>query len=229
MDQISKQLSAVTARVRAAAAGAHRDPSDVRLIAVSKTRTAAEIRSLYNAGVHDFGENYVQEALRKLGILVDLDICWHFVGALQSNKTREVAHHFDWVHTVDRKKIAQRLSDARPIEQAPLNLLIQVNLDAEPQKAGVPPEALAELLHAVRLLPRVRWRGLMAIPRPVDPGGDPGAPFDRLRTLFDECKSAGGEHWDTLSMGMSADFEIAISHGATLVRIGTALFGPRRS
>ena len=229
MDQISKQLSVVSARVRAAATSARRDASDIRLIAVSKTRTAAEIRLLYNAGVHDFGENYLQEAAAKLEVLADLDIRWHFIGALQSNKTREIATHFDWVHTVDRKKIAQRLSDARLAEQAPLNMLIQVNLDAEPQKAGIAPEALAELLHAVTPLPRVRWRGLMAIPRPVDAGGDPGAPFDRLRTLFDECKSAGGKHWDTLSMGMSADFEIAISHGATLVRIGTALFGPRRS
>lgn len=229
MDQISKQLSVVTARVRAAAAGTGRDASDIRLIAVSKTRTATEIRSLYKAGVHDFGENYLQETAPKLEVLADLDICWHFIGALQSNKTRAIANHFDWVHTVHRKKIAQRLSDARPTEQAPLNLLIQVNLDAEPQKAGIAPEALAELLHAVIPLPRVRWRGLMAIPKPVGPGSDPGKPFGQLRALFDECRSVGGEHWDTLSMGMSADFEIAISHGATLVRIGTALFGPRRS
>jgi pyridoxal phosphate enzyme (YggS family) len=229
MDQISTQLSAVTVRVREAAVDVHRDASDVLLVAVSKTRSASEIRSLCNAGVHDFGENYLQEAAPKLEALTDLDICWHFIGALQSNKTRQVANQFDWVHTVDREKIAQRLSDARPAERSPLNLLIQVNLDSEPQKAGIAPEALAELLHAVTTLPRVRWRGLMAIPRPIDSGGDPGAPFDRLRALFDECKPAGGEHWDTLSMGMSADFEIAIGHGATLVRIGTALFGPRRS
>jgi pyridoxal phosphate enzyme (YggS family) len=229
MDQISKQLSVVTARVRAAAAVARRDASDVRLVAVSKTRSSSEIRSLYDAGVRDFGENYLQEATPKLQDLADLDICWHFIGALQSNKTREIANRFDWVHTVDREKIAQRLSGARRAEQTPLNMLIQVNLDAEPQKAGIAPEALAELLHAVAVLPRVRWRGLMAIPKPVDLGGDPGAPFDRLRALFDECRSVGGEHWDTLSMGMSADFEIAIGRGATLVRIGTALFGPRRS
>ena len=229
MDQISKQLSVVTARIRAAAAHAGRDNDDVGLIAVSKTRSADEIRALYNAGVHDFAENYLQEAGPKLKALADLDICWHFIGALQSNKTREVANQFDWVHTVDREKIARRLSDARPAERSPLNLLIQVNLDAESQKAGIAPEALAELLHAVSALPCVRWRGLMAIPKPIEIGGDPGAPFERLRVLFDECRSVGGEHWDTLSMGMSADFEIAISHGATLVRIGTALFGPRRS
>ena len=229
MDQISTQLSVVTARVRAAAVAAHREASDVRLIAVSKTRSATDIRSLYNAGVRDFGENYLQEAAPKLEALADLDICWHFIGALQSNKTREVANRFDWVHTIDREKIARRLADARGARKTPLNLLIQVNLDAEPQKAGIVPEALAELLHTVSALPRVRWRGLMAIPNPIDSGGDPAAPFDRLRALFHECKSVGGQHWDTLSMGMSADFEIAIEHGATLVRIGTALFGPRRS
>lgn len=229
MDQIRKALSDITSRMREAAATAHGEPDQVRLIAVSKTRSATEIRAAFAAGLRDFGENYLQEALPKIEALSDLPIQWHFVGAIQSNKTRSIATHFDWVHTIDREKIALRLSGARPPGMARLNVLIQVNVDAEPQKAGIAPEALAELLVAVAPLPGIRVRGLMAIPRARAAGEDPAAPFAGLRALFEKCRDLAGPSWDTLSMGMSADFETAIAQGATMVRIGTALFGPRGS
>ena len=192
-----------------------------RLIAVSKARTAAEVRAAFDAGQRDFGENYLQEAVAKTKALSDLDIVWHFIGAIQSNKTRDIARRFQWIHTVDRARIASRLDAAA---ERPLDICVQVNIDAEPQKAGVAPSDLPALVTHIHGLPRLRLRGLMAIPRA---DGDHRASFRALRSLFDDLADDAGDHWDSLSMGMSDDFEIAIEEGATMVRIGTAIFGPR--
>ena len=216
----AKRICALAAAIERAHGAAERTPP-VRLLAVSKTRTAAEVRAAYRAGLEDFGENYVQEALAKMTALGDLNVAWHFIGAIQSNKTRDIARHFDWVHTVDRSRIASRLDAAAP---RPLNLCIQVNIDAEPNKAGVAPADLPSLIAHIATLPRLRLRGLMAIPRP-DANGR--ASFRRMRQLFNALAPHAGPHWDTLSMGMSADFETAIEEGATIVRIGTAIFGAR--
>lgn len=192
------------------------------MVAVSKARNAAEIRAAYDGRQRHFGENYLQDAVPKMTALTDLDIVWHFIGAIQSNKTRDIARYFQWVHTVDRAKIANRLNAAT---ERPLDVCIQVNVDAEPQKAGVSPGELPDLVARFRELPRLRLRGLMTIPRA---DGDRRASFRRLKSLFDDLADEAGEHWDSLSMGMSDDFEIAIEEGATLVRIGTAIFGPRQ-
>ena len=216
------RLAAVRARIAAAERAAGRPPGAVTLIAVAKTRSAGEIRAMADAGVRDIGENYLQEALGKQDALADPDLCWHFIGAVQSNKTRILAERFAWVHTVDRLKIARRLSEARPAELPPLNLCVQVNLDAEPTKAGVAPEQAAALVEAVAALPRVRMRGLMAIPAPrMDAAAqrEALAGLARLAATLPEL--------DVLSMGMSDDLEAAVAAGATHVRIGTALFGPR--
>lgn len=207
---------------------AGRDPNAVTLVAVTKSKTAEEIRLAATAGVTDFGENYVQEALAKKHRLGDLRLIWHFIGRIQSNKTREIAASFDWVHSVDRLGVARRLSEQRPFHAPPLNLCIQVALVAEPSKGGVAPPALAALAAEVAGLPRVRLRGLMCVP-PPQPQPDSQAErrvFARLRNLLEDL-NAGGFNLDTLSMGMSADFESAIAEGATMVRIGTALFGNR--
>ncbi|HAW45219.1 MAG TPA: YggS family pyridoxal phosphate-dependent enzyme [Sutterella sp.] len=198
-----------------------------KLVAVSKTFQAPAILEAYRAGQRDFGENYVQEAIAKIRELKSTcpDIVWHFIGPLQSNKTRIVAEHFDWVQSVDRLKIAQRLSEQRPEGMPDLNLLIEVNVDASPTKSGVTPEALPEVMKAVAALSRVRLRGLMAIPDPA-PEIELAAKFARLHALFLEAQSQGFDI-DTLSMGMSADYRIAIQEGATMVRIGSAIFGAR--
>lgn len=193
----------------------------VRLLAVAKTRSVAEVAAAYHAGQTEFGENYLQEALAKVSALACLDIRWHFVGAIQSNKTRDIARCFHWVHTLDRRRIATRLAAAA---QRDINVCIQVNVDNEPQKAGVAPQALPALLDHVRREPRLRLRGLMVIPKP---DGDVRGSFRRTRQLFETLAPQAGEHWDTLSMGMSADYVAAIEEGATIVRIGTAIFGPR--
>ena len=216
-------VAKVEAAIRVAEAEASRPPGTVRLLAVSKTRTAAEVAKLRGAGVEDFGENYLQEALPKIRELADRGITWHFIGAIQSNKTRDIARHFDWVHTVDRARVADRLNAAA---HRPLNVCLQVNVDAEPQKAGVVPEAVGELLARVKVLDSLRARGLMAIPKEGD-GEATRASFQRLRRLFDDLAPIAGPSWDTLSMGMSGDFEVAVAEGSTLVRIGTALFGAR--
>ena len=182
MHQISNSLSDITSRIVRACAEAGRAPGEVDLIAVSKTRTPDEVRTAFRAGAQHFGENYLQEATAKVEALSDLEITWHFIGAIQSNKTGQIARLFDWVHTVDREKVARRLSAARPAEGEPLNVLLQVNIDEEPQKAGVRPEALAQLLAAIAPLPRLRIRGLMAIPRPAQSGEDPAGPFVRHDT-----------------------------------------------
>ena len=216
-----KRIEAVIAAIANAERRRSRSCGPVRLIAVSKARTAAEIGAAHAAGQRDFGENYVQEALAKIAALSDKDIVWHFIGAIQSNKTRDIARHFQWIHTVDRPKIANRLDHAA---DRPLDVCIQVNVDDEPQKAGVAACELPELVEHILALPRLRLRGLMAIPRA---GGDHRAGFRELRRLFDAIGADAGEHWDSLSMGMSEDFETAIDEGATMVRIGTAIFGPR--
>lgn len=197
-----------------------------RLLAVSKTRSADEIRNVWQAGCRDFAENYLQEALPKQDALRDLDITWHFIGPLQSNKTRPVAQHFDWVHSVDRLKLAQRLSDQRPPDLPPLNLCIQVNIDDEASKSGVAPAEVEALARAILTLPRVRLRGLMCIPHPWDEPAQQRQPLAALRALYEHLIRQGIA-LDTLSMGMSDDLDAAIDEGSTLVRIGTALFGQR--
>lgn len=226
MYSVSNAIAQISERIAIAASAAGRNPSDVRLIAVAKTRTAAEIGAAVDAGITDIGENYLAEALPKIAALEAATIDWHFIGAIQSNKTRGIASAFQWVQTVDRAKIARRLSDQRGMGEA-INVLLQVNVDDEPQKAGVAAEGLSELAAYVATLPNIALRGLMAIPRDTDDVEAKRRSFRRLASLFDDCRPPACVHWDTLSMGMSDDFEIAIAEGATMVRIGTAIFGPR--
>jgi len=214
------------ARIRAAEQRHHRPSGSVQLLAVSKTQPVAAIAALAAAGQTAFGENYAQEALDKIAALATLGLEWHFIGPLQANKTRAVAERFAWVHSVDRLKIAERLSVQRPIELPPLNICLQVNIDREPAKHGLDPGGVATVAQAVTDLPRLRLRGLMAIPAPVADFAAQRRPLARLRELQESLNSAGLA-LDTLSMGMSDDLEAAIAEGATWVRIGTALFGPR--
>jgi len=223
MSTIEKNIAKVAARIREAAQAVGRDPASVGLLAVSKTQPAATIREAAEAGMRDFGENYLQEALDKLSELSELPLTWHFIGPIQSNKTKSIAEHFDWVHSVDRLKIAQRLSDQRPAELPPLNICLQVNVSGEASKSGCAPEELPQLAQAVAAMPRLRLRGLMCIPAPSEDPAEQRAAFARLRALRDELPLT----LDTLSMGMSQDLEAAIAEGATWVRIGTALFGAR--
>lgn len=203
---------------------AQRPPHCVRLLAVTKTRSSEEIRAAYEAGVRHVGENYLQEALPKLEALSDLnDLTWHFIGAIQSNKTALIAEHFDWVHTIDRNKIAQRLNRQRPAGRTPLNICINVNLHHEASKAGADPTALPELIGVVRQCSQLRARGLMAIPAINVP---PAESFNALSQLHRNLAQPP-DCWDTLSMGMSGDYAEAITAGSTMIRIGTALFGPR--
>jgi pyridoxal phosphate enzyme (YggS family) len=220
--QITDHLANIRERVEHATRSANRADS-VTIVAVSKAQPPAAIEAAYRAGQRHFGESYVQEALPKIRALAELDIVWHFVGRLQTNKTRAVAESFAWVHTLDRDKLAQRLNDQRPHYAAPLNVLIQVKLGGEEQKAGVAESEVAALARAVTSMPRLRLRGLMTLP-PQE--GDAGRWFRQLAALRERL---GGEGLalDTLSMGMSADFEAAIAAGASCVRIGTAIFGAR--
>ncbi len=227
MNVIEERLALVQARIRTAEQQYERRPGSVRLLAVSKTQPADAVRALADAGQPAFGENYVQEALDKIDALADLELEWHFIGPLQSNKTKLVAGNFDWVHSVDRLKIARRLSEHRSKDRAPLNICIQVNVSGEASKAGCAPSEAAALADAIRELPGLALRGLMAIPAPAQSLEAQRKPLARLRVLKEEIE-AGGIPLDTLSMGMSADLEAAVAEGATLVRIGTALFGPRR-
>jgi len=220
MAAIADNLQVVRRRIAAAATAAGRDPSLVTLLAVSKTHAAARIREAAEAGQRAFGENYVQEALEKIDAVPGLE--WHLVGPLQSNKTRLAAERFDWVQTVASEKIARRLSEQRPAGLAPLNVLIQVNASGEASKSGIAPAAAAALASTIASLKNVRVRGLMAIP-------EPGAPRERyreVRELYEKMKAAFG--FDTLSMGMSDDMDLAIAEGATMVRVGTAIFGQRQ-
>ena len=220
------RLHAVQTRIAHAAAEAVRDVAEVRLLAVSKTFDATAVRSLAACGQQEFGENYVQEALDKQAQLADLPLVWHFIGPIQSNKTRAIAEHFSWVHSVDRLKIAERLSAQRPAGLPPLQVCIEVNISGESSKGGVAVAELPELAAAVAALPRLQLRGLMAIPAAVADQDAQRAAFRQVRQAYDAL-IARGYTLDTLSMGMSADLEAAILEGATIVRVGTALFGER--
>jgi PLP dependent protein len=234
MGSIASNLQGVNQRIHAACVAAGRSANSVTpcatLLAVSKTMPAAAVREAYAAGQHAFGENYVQEALEKIAELADLrpGIEWHLIGALQSNKTRPVAEQFDWVHSVERLKIAERLAEQRPAGLPPLNLCLQVNVSGEASKAGVAPPDLPALAHAVAALPpaRVRLRGLMSIPEPSSDPTAQRAPHRVLRELLTALREQGLA-LDTLSMGMSADLEAAVAEGSSIVRIGTAIFGSR--
>jgi PLP dependent protein len=225
---VASHLDEVRQRIAKAAADASRDASSVELLAVSKTFPAEDVRAAFDAGQRAFGENYVQEAVAKIAELADLrsEIEWHFIGPLQSNKTKVVAENFDWVHSVDRLKIAQRLSEQRPDGMAPLNVCLQINVSGEESKSGVAPDEALTLARQIAALPSLRLRGLMAIPEPAATLDEQRAPHRRLRELLDALRADGLE-LDTLSMGMSADLEAAILEGATMVRIGTAIFGAR--
>lgn len=224
MTQIAEQIDTVRRRIAAACAAAGRKPAEVELLAVSKTFGADAVREAAAAGQVHFGENYLQEALDKQARLADLPLVWHFLGPLQSNKTRAIAAQFDWVHSVDRLKIAQRLSEQRPASRPPLQVCVQVNISGEDSKSGCRPEEAPALCRAVAALPGLRLRGLMAIPAPKGPGGDARAPYRALRALQ---HSMGDLALDSLSAGMSDDLEAAIAEGSTIVRVGTAIFGRR--
>ncbi len=226
MTTISNALQAVRQRIALAAAAAGRPAGSIQLLAVSKTVAAAEIRRAYAAGQRAFGESYVQEAAEKVEALNDLPLKWHFIGPIQSNKTRPIAENFSWVHSLDRARIADRLAAARPSDLPDLQVCLQVNISNEPSKGGVAPQDLPALARHVQNLPRLKLRGLMAIPEPT---GDPlrqRQAFRQLRQLLEQL-NAEGFQLDTLSMGMSDDLEAAIAEGATIVRVGSAIFGER--
>jgi len=223
---IEKSLQAIRERIAHAALNSGRTGENVRLLAVSKTCPAPALREAYAAGQTVFGESYLQEALDKLAALADLPLEWHFIGPIQSNKTRPIAENFAWVHSVDRFKIAERLALARPAKLPPLNVCLQVNISGEDSKSGVAPEKVEELARAIATLPQLKLRGLMAIPRPTDDVAEQRAQCRLLRQLFDQL-NAQGMGLDTLSMGMSDDLEAAIMEGATIVRVGSAIFGKR--
>ncbi|HEY3326899.1 MAG TPA: YggS family pyridoxal phosphate-dependent enzyme [Novimethylophilus sp.] len=228
MTTIAKRMQAIQGRIRDAAESAGRAPESVQLLAVSKTHAADELRLAFEAGQRAFGESYLQEALDKIAVLSNLLIEWHFIGPIQSNKTRPIAEHFAWVHGVDRLKIAQRLSEARPTGLPPLNVCLQVNVSGEASKSGCTPDAVPTLAHAVAALPRLRLRGLMTIPEPTNDIALQHRQFRMLSGLQEALKREGLA-LDTLSMGMSDDFPAAIAEGATIVRLGTAIFGQRQN
>jgi len=226
MTTIGNNLEMLRLRMAAACAAAGRAPQSVRLLAVSKTFGPDAVREALAAGQRAFGENYLQEGVAKVQALAGTGIEWHCIGPVQSNKTRLAAEHFDWVHSVDRLKTAERLSAQRPAGLPPLNICLQVDIDGGANKSGVPPAEVAALAHAVAALPRLRLRGLMTIPEPVDDRATQLAVHRRARALYDMLL-AEGLSMDTLSMGMSADLEAAIQAGSTMVRVGTAIFGGR--
>ncbi|TAK66807.1 MAG: YggS family pyridoxal phosphate-dependent enzyme [Betaproteobacteria bacterium] len=226
MSTIESNLQVVRARIATAARAAGRKPGDIALLAVSKAFAAGEVRAAYAAGQREFGENYVQEAVEKIAALPALPLIWHFIGPIQSNKTRAIAEHFDWVHSVAREKIALRLAQARPPKLGPLDICLQVNLSGETSRSGVAADAVSPLAEAVRSLPRLRLRGLMAIPEPSGDIESQRRRFRGLRLLLEQLNAAGFG-LDTLSMGMSQDLEAAVMEGATIVRVGTAIFGER--
>ena len=226
MSAIASNLQAVMARIASAAKAAGRAPESVQLLAVSKTWPLACVLEAAALGQRLFGENYVQEGVDKVAATLDQKLAWHFIGPLQSNKTRPVAEHFDWVHSLERLKIAQRLSEQRPAHLPPLQVCIQVNVSGEASKSGCQPEQALALAQAIALLPGLNLRGLMAIPEPSDDPVAQRAPFRQLRQIYEYIQAAGLP-LDTLSMGMSHDLEAAVAEGATIVRIGTAIFGER--
>ncbi len=226
MTMIAANLQSVRERIARACAAAQRDVNEVTLLAVSKTFGPEAVREAWGAGQRAFGENYIQEGIEKIELLGDLAIEWHCIGPIQSNKTRLVAAHFHWAHTIDRLKIAQRLSEQRPGDMPPLQVCVQVNIDGGPNKSGVAPEEALGLAREIAQLPRLRLRGLMTIPEPVEGFDAQKASHLKARALFDELREAGLAI-DTLSMGMTADLEAAIAAGSTMVRVGTAIFGGR--
>jgi len=230
MSVISANLQAVHAAIAEAALVVSRQPQEVLLLAVSKTFDATVVLDAVAAGQRAFGENYLQEALDKIAAVrlaqPELQLEWHFIGPIQSNKTRPIAESFDWVHSVEREKIARRLSDQRPAELPPLNICLQVNISGEASKSGVPVSEALAVAQAIAAMPRLCLRGLMAIPEPTTVLADQRAAFRQLHTLFEECRAAGLP-MDTLSMGMSSDLPSAIAEGATIVRVGSAIFGAR--
>ncbi|WP_198246705.1 YggS family pyridoxal phosphate-dependent enzyme [methane-oxidizing endosymbiont of Gigantopelta aegis] len=225
METIANKWRQVKQRIREAEQAAGRDKGDVLLLAVSKTKPTSDIVALYRLGQRHFAESYVQEAVLKQSALAAFDISWHFIGPIQSNKTKVIARHFSWVHSVDRLKIARRLSDQRPDTLPPLNICLQVNISGEASKSGISLGDLPELIDAVRSLPRLRLRGVMAIPEPEQDFQKQRQPFAQLHQAVN---ALSGTPLDTFSMGMSADLEAAIAEGATIVRVGTGLFGPRQ-
>ena len=232
MKTLSDNFRAVQARIVAACEASGRHANSVRLLAVSKTFSADEVRQVVACGQLDFGENYIQEGVDKITALQGdaQTLIWHCIGPIQSNKTKLVAEHFDWAHTIDRLKIAQRLNDQRPAHLAPLNVCLQVNIDGGETKSGVAPSDVLALAYEVSKLPQLSLRGLMTIPDPVEGFAAQVALHTKARTLFDEVNAAlNSPHFDTLSMGMTADLESAIQAGSTMVRVGTAIFGGRTS
>ena len=223
---IPENITKLTDRIRNAAENNHRDANTITLLAVSKTQPGTAIRAAAAAGITHVGENYLQEALDKMTTLADLPLCWHFIGPIQSNKTRSIAEHFDWVHSVDRLKIARRLSEQRPPQMPPLQVCLQVNISGEPSKSGIQPGELAQLAAAVDELPALRLRGLMAIPAASTDTVIQRQAFAQLRHCLEALQTTL-PGLDTLSMGMSADLESAIAEGSTIVRIGTGIFGHR--
>ena len=226
MHDVGTALNAVRRRIGELERRYHREPGSVALLAVSKTKPPEAVRAAIAAGQHAFGENHLQDAMTKVETLSGPGVSWHFIGAVQSNKTRPIAAHFDWVHCIEREKIAKRLSAQRPAGRKPLEVCIEVNVSGEETKSGVPPANVESLARMVRDLPGLRLRGLMAIPRPSPDIETQRIPFRQLREILDELNAKGLE-LDTLSMGMTGDLEAAIAEGATIVRIGTAIFGPR--
>lgn len=228
MGAIPSAMQDVGLRMVRACQAARRPPETVRLLAVSKTFPATAMREAYAAGQHCFGESYLREALAKMAELADLDIEWHFIGPIQSNKTRPIAEHFHWVHGVDRLRIAERLSEQRPAHLPPLQVCVQVNVSGETSKSGVAPAEALDLARSVAALPRLRPRGFMTIPAPAESVAAQRAQFHVLAELIHQARAEGLD-MDTLSMGMSDDLEAAILEGATIIRVGTAIFGRRSS
>lgn len=228
--QIKDNLISIHQQIQTACQKAGRPQSAVKLLAVSKTKPVEDIQAAIDAGQHAFGENYVQEGIEKIQYFADKhpDLEWHFIGPLQSNKTRLVAEHFDWMQTIDRAKIADRLNEQRPRHKAPLNVLIQINISDESSKSGIPPQEMLMLAKHIENLPHLCLRGLMAIPAPTDNLAEQEKAFNAMKSLFEELKAAfPHQPIDTLSMGMTDDMETAITCGTTMVRIGTAIFGKR--
>lgn len=228
--QIKDNLTSIHQQIQTACQKAGRPQSAVKLLAVSKTKPVENIQAAIDAGQHAFGENYVQEGIEKIQYFADKhpELEWHFIGPLQSNKTRLVAEHFDWMQTIDRTKIADRLNEQRPRHKAPLNVLIQINISDESSKSGIPPQEMLMLAKHIENLPHLCLRGLMAIPAPTDNLAEQEKAFNAMKSLFEELKAAfPHQPIDTLSMGMTDDMETAITCGTTMVRIGTAIFGKR--
>ncbi|MGV8933845.1 MAG: YggS family pyridoxal phosphate-dependent enzyme [Gallionellaceae bacterium] len=228
MTAILSNMQAVRTAIAQAATLAKRDAAQIKLLAVSKTVTANVIRAAFGHGQQSFGENYVQEALDKMSVLRDLAIEWHFIGPIQSNKTRLIAENFSWVHSVDRFKIAERLAQQRPAQLPALNICLQINVSDEDSKGGVPPDEALALAKAIAVLPHLKLRGLMALPAPAEGIEKQRVPFSVMRELLASLNQAG-MNLDTLSMGMSHDMTAAIMEGATIVRVGTAIFGNRKA